>query len=227
MPQATPDRWSDVDRYLSDTLVVQDEALRGALDRSGAAGMPAISVTPAEGKLLHFFALALGARRVLEIGTLGGYSTIWLARALPGPPAGRLISLEISPEHAEVARTNLARAGQASLAEVRTGRALDLLPAVFEECGRTFDLAFVDADKPGNPDYLAWCKRLVRPGGFIVIDNVIRDGEVVDAASPDDRVQGVRRMNALIAADPTLSATAVQTVGAKGYDGFCVVLVKE
>ena len=221
------DRWTAVDHYLTDCLVAEDNALRNALAASTAAGLPAIAVSAPQGKLLHLFAKALGAKRILEIGTLGGYSTIWLARALPGPPVGKLISLEISPEHAEVARTNLARAGQASLAEVRTGRALDLLPAVLGECGRTFDLAFIDADKPSNPDYLLWAQKLVRPGGFIIVDNVIREGEVVDAESQDDRVRGVRRMNEMIAADSRLSATAIQTVGAKGYDGFCLIRVGE
>lgn len=217
-------RWRHVDEYLTRTLVGEDVALRAAQASCAAAGLPAISVTAGEGKLLHLFARAMGARRILEIGTLGGYSTIWLARGLG--PGGRLVSLEVSPEHAAVARENLRRAGLDRAAEVRVGRGLDLLPGVLGEFGRSFDLVFVDADKPSNPDYVAWCKRLVRPGGFVIVDNVIRDGEVVDASSGDDRVQGVRRMNDMIAADPELNATAVQTVGAKGYDGFCLIEVR-
>jgi predicted O-methyltransferase YrrM len=217
------EQWTAVDRYLTDLFVPPDAALEAALQASAAAGLPAISVSPNQGKLLHLLARAQGARAVLEIGTLGGYSTIWLARALP--EGGRLITLEADPKHAEVARANLARAGLAGVVELRLGPALETLPQLAAERAGPFDLIFIDADKPGYADYFAWALRLSRRGSLIIADNVVRGGGVVDAASGDPRVQGVRRFNELLAAEPRVSATAIQTVGSKGYDGFAVALV--
>jgi predicted O-methyltransferase YrrM len=220
--------WSAVEQYTVQTLHTPDPVLDAVLAACDAAGLPPINVAPAEGKLLHLFAKAMRAERILEIGTLGGYSTIWLARALPA--AGRLITLEISPEHAAVAKANLTRASLASTCEVRVGRALDLLPGVERDMDRPFDLVFVDADKPSNPDYLRWALRLTKPGSVIIVDNVIRAGEVTNANSTDDRVLGVRRMNDLIATDPDIrrrvDATSIQTVGSKGYDGFTFMHVR-
>jgi predicted O-methyltransferase YrrM len=214
--------WSAVDRYITDLLAPEDAALQAALEASAAAGLPAINVAPSEGKLLQILARLVGARRILEIGTLGGYSTIWLARALPAD--GRLITLEADPRHAEVARDNLARAGLAASVEVRLGKAIETLPAIAAEGHGPFDLVFIDADKPSNPDYFAWAMRLTRPGSLIIVDNVVREGKVVDPASADPSVQGVRRLNQLIAAEPRVSATAIQTVGSKGYDGMAIML---
>jgi predicted O-methyltransferase YrrM len=219
----TQPRWAAVDRYLTDLLVPSDPALESALESSAAAGLPPGHVSPSQGKLLWLLARALGARAVLEIGTLGGYSAIWLARALP--EGGRLVWLEVDPHRARVARDNLARAGLAAVVEVRVGRAQETLPALAAEDRGPFDLVFIDADKPSNPEYLAWALRLARPGTVIVVDNVVRDGAVIDPASDDPTVQGVRRMNEMIAAEPRLAATAIQTVGAKGYDGFAIALV--
>lgn len=212
--------WRQVDDYLVGALQPADPALDAALGASAEAGLPAINVAPNQGKMLMLLAQTAGARRILEIGTLGGYSTIWLARALP--PEGRLISLEYDPRHAEVARTNLERAGVAARCEVRVGRALDLLPAV----EGPFEFVFIDADKPSNPDYFAWAVRLARPGGLIVIDNVVRAGGVADPDSAEPAIQGTRRMFEAIAAEPRVDACAVQTVGSKGWDGFCLVRVK-
>ncbi|MFJ5101848.1 O-methyltransferase [Streptomyces sp. NPDC088554] len=222
MPQPQ-DRWNAVDHYLTDRLAPADDALTAALAASDAAGLPAINVAPNQGKLLQLIALTQGARTILEIGTLGGYSTIWLARALPAD--GRLVSLEYDPAHAEVARTNLARAGLDRVAEVRTGAALDSLPVLAAEGAGPFDLVFVDADKPNNPHYLEWALKLTRPGSVIIVDNVVRAGAVADPDSTDPAVLATRSMFELIAADPRLSATAVQTVGTKGYDGFALIRV--
>jgi len=209
--------WTAVDRYITDLLVPSDPILEAALQASADAGMPAIAVSPNQGKLLMMMAQMIGARRILEIGTLGGYSTIWLARGLA--QGGRLITLEADPRHAEVARSNIARAGMAEIVEVRTGKAIDSLPLL----EGPFDLIFLDADKVSYPDYLDWAIRLSRPGSVIVADNVVRKGAVIDADSSDPNVQGVRRFHDLLATDTRLSATAIQTVGSKGYDGFTVV----
>ncbi len=219
----TQEQWTAVDRYVADLLVPPDPALNEALRASEAAGLPAINVTPGLGKLLHLLARLQGARSILEIGTLGGYSTIWLARALPAD--GRLITLEAEPRHAEVARANVDRAGLAGVVEVRLGPALETLPRLAEEGRGPFDLIFIDADKPSNPDYFAWALALSRLGSLIVVDNVVRGGAVVDAASDDPGVRGVRRLMELIAAEPRVSATAIQTVGGKGYDGVALALV--
>jgi predicted O-methyltransferase YrrM len=215
--------WNEVDRYFGDLFLPEEVALSAALEASRDAGLPAIQVSPTQGKLLHLLARAMGARRVLEIGTLGGYSAIWLARALP--PDGRLITLEADAGHAAVARANVARAGLAGITEVRLGRAQDTLPQLVAERAGPFDLIFIDADKAGYPEYLGWALRLARRGSLIIADNVVRNGAVTDDASADPNVQGVRRFNALLAAEPRVSATAIQTVGCKGYDGFALAVV--
>jgi predicted O-methyltransferase YrrM len=219
----TQDRWSAVDEYLVGQLVPADEALESALRASAEAGLPQISVSPAQGKLLNLLARAQGARRILEIGTLGGYSSIWLARALP--PDGHLITLEADSRNAEVARENLALAGLAGVTEVRVGRAQQTLPHLIAAGAGPFDLIFIDADKPGYPDYLRWSLDLARPGTVIIADNVVRDGAVADPAHDDPSVRGVRRFIEALAAEPRVSATAIQTVGSKGYDGFALAVV--
>jgi predicted O-methyltransferase YrrM len=219
------EKWTAVDRYITDLLVPADDALNAALAASAAADLPQINVTPNLGKFLHLLARIQGARRILEIGTLGGYSTIWLARALP--PDGKLITLEIDPKNAEIARANIARAGLASMIELRLGKALDSLPQLAGENRGPFDLIFIDADKPSNPDYFSWALKLSRKGSIIIIDNVVRGGEVINAASQDRSVQGVRRLNEMLAAERRVSTTALQTVGSKGYDGFAMALVVE
>ena|SRR5258708_5423807 len=217
------DQWTAVDRYITDLLVPPDPALDAALQASAAAGLPAINVAPNQGKFLMLLAQIRGARNILEIGTLGAYSTIWLARALPAD--GHLITLEADPKHAEVARANIARAGLASMVELRLGPALETLPRLAAEGGGPFDLIFIDADKPGYPDYFRWALKLSRRGTVIVADNVVREGAVIDPASDDPRVQGMRRFNEVLAAEPRVSATEIQTVGSKGYDGFALALV--
>jgi predicted O-methyltransferase YrrM len=216
--------WSEVDSYFARTLVGSDAALEEALDANAAAGLPSIDVSAPQGKLIHLLARMSGARKALEIGTLGGYSTIWLARALPDD--GRLITLEVNAKHADVARRNVARAGLGGKVEIRTGAALKTLPKVEGEGLGPFDFVFIDADKTNNAAYLEWALRLSRPGTAIVVDNVVRDGEVIDAASGDPGVIGVRRMFDLMAREPRLNATAIQTVGAKGWDGFALAIVK-
>jgi predicted O-methyltransferase YrrM len=215
--------WSAVDSYFAKTLIGSDPALEEALAANAAAGMPSIDVSATQGKLLHLMARMSGARKVLEIGSLGGYSTIWLARALPED--GRLLTLEVSPRHAEVARRNIARADLAGKVEIRIGAALETLPKIEAEGLGPFDFVFIDADKINNAAYLGWALRLSRPGTAIVVDNVVRQGEVVDGASSDPDVIGVRDMFALMAREPRLSATAIQTVGAKGWDGFALAIV--
>jgi predicted O-methyltransferase YrrM len=210
--------WDNVDRYISDTLVQADAALAAALAASDAAGLPAISVSPAHGKLLWLLARTIGAQRILEVGTLGGYSAIWLARGLA--PGGRLVTLEALEKHAAVARKNLAGAGLSDVVEVRVGPALDTLPRL----EGPFDLTFIDADKQNNAEYFRWALKLSRPGSLIVVDNVVRDGAVIDARSRDAAVRGVRRLYELIATEPRVAATAIQTVGVKGYDGFAIAL---
>ncbi|HJZ91109.1 MAG TPA: O-methyltransferase [Gemmataceae bacterium] len=217
------EQWSAVDRYITGLLVPPDSALDAALRDSAAAGLPAINVSPNQGKLLYLLARLQGARNILEIGTLGGYSTIWLARALPA--GGRLVTLESEPKHADVARANIARAGLSGVVELRLGRALDTLPQLAAEGRGPFDLIFIDADKPSNADYFAWALRFSRRGSLIVVDNVVRKGGVIDLANTDANVQGVRRFYDVLAAEPRVSATAIQTVGSKGYDGFAVALV--
>lgn len=215
--------WSEVDEYFTERWAPSDPALDAAERDSEIAGLPPIQVTPIQGRLLELLARLQRARTILEIGTLGGYSTIWLGRALPAD--GRLITLEADARHAAVATTNIARAGLSEVAEVRVGRALEILPVLATEGHPPFDLVFIDADRPNNPEYLEWAVKLGRPGTLIVVDNVVRRGQVADETSEDPDVRGVREMIDRIAADRRLSATAVQTVGRKGYDGFALVLV--
>jgi predicted O-methyltransferase YrrM len=215
--------WSAVDHYFSDLLLPADSKLEAILQANTAAGLPAIDVAPNQGKLLHLIAKIRGARTILEIGTLGGYSTIWLARALPGD--GRLITLEIDPKHAEVARANFARAGVADLVELRLGPAQDTLKQLSAEKPPAFDLIFIDADKASTPEYFTWALKLSRRGSVIIVDNVVRKGEVIDSASSDPGVQGVRRFAEMLAAESRVSATTIQTVGTKGYDGFTLAVV--
>lgn len=217
-------RWTAVDDYFNNLLLGPDPALEEALKASAEAGLPAISVAPNQGKLLQLLALTAGARSILEVGTLGGYSTIWLARALPAD--GRLLSLELDPKHAEVARANLARAGFGEpLAEVRVGPALESLQALAGDDRLPFDLVFVDADKANIPGYFRAALDYTRPGGLIVVDNVVRGGAVADADSQDPNVRGVREFTELVATEPRVSATAIQTVGSKGYDGLAILRV--
>jgi predicted O-methyltransferase YrrM len=221
--QRSLDLWSAVDHYFSEQLSLSDPALDAAMAANKAAELPAIDVAPNQGKLLQLLAQLAGARRILEIGTLGGYSTIWLARALP---AGcRLITLEFNPKHAEIARANIARAGLTELVEIRVGAALDTLPKLQSESKQPFDLIFIDADKPNNSEYALWAIKLSRPGTLIIIDNVVRDGAVIDGSSTDKDVQGARQLFELLANEPRLSATAIQTVGTKGYDGIAFAIV--
>lgn len=216
-------KWDAVDDYAADLLLGEDAALKEALRASEAAGLPAISVSPAQGKLLHLLARMQKARYILEIGTLGGYSTIWLARALGA--GGRVVTLEVDPKNAEIARSNLARAGVADRVEIRVGPAIDTLPVLLEEGYTRFDLVFIDADKPSTPDYFKWALRLAHPGTLIVVDNVVRKGALVDADSNDAGVVGMRRLIEMIAAEPKVTATLIQTVGSKGYDGLLMALV--
>jgi predicted O-methyltransferase YrrM len=215
--------WNAVDAYFAKTIVAPDPALEEALAANAAAGLPSIDVSAPQGKLIHLMARMTGARKALEIGALGGYSTIWLASALPDD--GRLITLERNARHAEVARRNVARAGLSGKVEVRIGAALETLPKIAAEGLSPFDFVFIDADKVNNAAYLEWALRLSRPGTAIVVDNVVRDGEVTEARTADPDVVGVRRMFELMAREPRLSATAIQTVGSKGWDGFALAIV--
>jgi len=217
-------RWNAVDAYFTETIVIPDRTLEEALAANAAAGLPSIDVSAPQGKLVHLLARMTGARKALEIGALGGYSTIWLARALPDD--GKLVTLELNERHAAVARENVARAGLAGKVEVRTGAALALLPKIEAEGLAPFDFIFIDADKTHNAAYLEWGLRLSRPGTAIVVDNVVRDGALVDAASADPDVIGTRRMFEMMARESRLSATAIQTLGAKGWDGFALAVVK-
>jgi predicted O-methyltransferase YrrM len=218
--------WTNVDRYFGDLLVPLDEALDAALKANEEGALPQIDVTPLQGKFLEFLVRATGARRVLEIGTLGGYSTIWMARALPA--GGRIVTLELEPHHATVARRNLEKVCVADRVEILVGPAIETLPKLESTdaaLGGPFDLIFIDADKQGYPGYLTWALKLSRPGTVIVADNVVRDGKVIDEKSKDPLIQGVRRFAEMVATEPRLSATVLQTVGAKGYDGFALAVV--
>ncbi len=217
------DQWTAVDSYFDGLFSPPDEGLTAALQATADAGLPAISVSPTQGKLLYLLARMHGVRSILEIGTLGGYSTIWLARALPAD--GRLITLEIDPAHAAVARTNIARAGLAASVEVRVGKAIDSLPQLDESGTGPFDLVFIDADKVSTPDYLTWAFRLTKPGSLIIIDNVVRHGAVADPTTTDPHVQGVQKALAMLASDKRVIGAATQTVGSKGYDGLAIALV--
>ncbi|MFE3851631.1 O-methyltransferase [Streptomyces griseorubiginosus] len=215
--------WDDVDDYFTTHLAPEDEALRAAVRDSEAADLPHAAVTAPQGRLLQLLAQIQGARTILELGTLGGYSTIWLARALPAD--GRLVSLEYDPRHAEVANRNIARAGLDKVVEIRVGAALDSLPRLADENPPPFDLVFIDADKGNNPHYVEWALKLTGPGSLIVVDNVVRNGRVADPDNPAPDVRGTRTALELIGRHPKLSATAIQTVGSKGYDGFALARV--
>lgn len=215
--------WSAVDAYIAERLVKADPALDGALAANAAAGLPAIDVSAAQGKLLHLLARSIGARKILEVGALGGYSTIFLARALA--EGGRVVTLELEQSHADVAAANLERAGLRDRVEIRVGPALDTLPKLESEGAGPFDLAFIDADKPNNANYFAWALKMSRPGSLIIVDNIVRAGAVIDAASSDFGVTGARALFDAMAAEPRVTATAIQTVGAKGWDGFAIALV--
>ena len=216
--------WVDVDRYVEDELVHEDQALSAALRANAAAALPPIDVSAAQGKFLSLLVRMTGARRVLEIGTLGGYSTIWMARALPGD--GQLVTLEYEPRHAEVARSNIERAGLSSKVTVHVGAAVETLPVLAAADPEPFDFIFIDADKPSNPIYLDWAIRLGRSGTVIMLDNVIREGRVLDPGDPDPRIVGTRAAFDMIGRHPRLDATALQTVGAKGWDGFALMIVR-
>lgn len=215
--------WAEVDAYIADHLIGDDAALDEALARNAAQHLPSIDVSAAQGKLLHILARSIGAWRILEVGTLGGYSTIWLARGLPGH--GALVTLEIDPHHAEVARANIDAAGVGDKVEIRVGAAVETLSHMEAEGEGPFDLVFIDADKPNNVAYLKAALALARPGGLIVVDNVVREGRVTDASSADEAIIGTRALFNAVAAEPRLSATAIQTVGAKGWDGFLIAVV--
>ena len=219
----TQDIWTAVDDYITSSVVGHDPVLEGALERSAAAGLPAISVSPPQGKLLFLLARAMRARRILELGTLGGYSTIWLARALPR--GGRVVTLELEPAHAAVAADNVRRANLARRVDIRVGPALETLDQLIAQAVKPFDLIFIDADKPRIPDYYERALALSRPGSMIIVDNVVRDGQLANASSDDANVLGVRRFHELLAHDERVSATTIQTVGTKGYDGFTVSVV--
>lgn len=211
--------WTDVDNYFEGVLIGDDAALDAARKANRAAGLPDIAVAPNQGKLLHLMARMIGAKRILEVGTLGGYSAIWLARALPA--GGELVTLEYNPKHADVARANIEAAGLADRVTVITGAAIDTLPTL----KGPFDFSFIDADKQSNPDYFQWALKLSRKGSVIVVDNVVRYGQVIDAKSDDPNIRGIRRLNEIMAAEKRVDATALQTVGVKGYDGLAVALV--
>ncbi|MFC3749039.1 O-methyltransferase [Paenibacillus sp. GCM10012306] len=217
-------RWSEVDEYFNSKLLAADHVLDAVLSANSGAGLPAIDVAPNQGKLLHLLARMKGAKRILEIGTLGGYSTIWLARALPAE--GKLVSLEFEHLHVQVAEDNLRAAGLADKVQVIEGPALESLAALEAQGVEPFDFIFIDADKPNNPHYLQWALQLASPGAVIIADNVVREGEVVNGDSVDDRVQGIRQFVDLLSAEPRIDATALQTVGSKGYDGFILGVVK-
>lgn len=222
----TQELWSAVDEYVEGRLIEPDEVLEQALRASAEAGLPPIAVSPAQGKLLHLLARVHRAASILEVGTLGGYSTIWMARALALAPAGRMISLELNQSYAAVARSNLQRAGLQDVAEVRVGPAAEGLAALIEDRAGPFDLIFIDADKSSTPGYFAQALQLSRPGGLIIVDNVVRDGALADAGTQEAGARGMRRFHELLAAEPRVSATTIQTVGRKGYDGFTLVLVE-
>jgi predicted O-methyltransferase YrrM len=225
MPKEAQKIWIDVDRYFSEQLHLSDPVLDAAMQANAAAELPAIDVAPNQGKFLNVLARLAHSKQILEVGTLGGYSTIWLARALPA--GGRLISLEFNPKHADVAKSNIQRAGLSDRVEIRVGAALDSLHQIEKEGFAPFDFIFIDADKPNNPGYLEWAIKLSRPGTLIIVDNVVRDGEVSDASNSDPAIQGTRKMFELMSRDPRLSSTALQTVGSKGYDGFAMAIVTD
>jgi len=219
------ERWTHADRYIDGLFAPPDSALEDALTSSAQAGLPSIQITPNQGKFLSILAQSIQARYILEIGSLGGYSTIWLARALA--PGGKLITLEVDPKHAAVAQSNLKRAGLDGTVELRLGPALESLPQLFAENLPPFDMVFIDADKPNTAAYFEWALKMSHPGSLIIADNMVREGAVADPASRDPSVEGARKFNAVLAGEPRVTATIVQTVGSKGYDGFAIALVKD
>jgi predicted O-methyltransferase YrrM len=223
MRKSSQSLWTAVDRYFGDLLAPCDPQLDGAIQANRKAKLPAIDVSPLQGKFLQVLVQITQARRILEIGTLGGYSTILMARALP--PGGRIVTLEFNSRHADVARENLKNAAMLDRVEIRVGAALDCMPVLAAEGAGPFDFIFIDADKSNNPRYLEWALKLSRPGTTIVVDNAVRDGAVIDAESSEADIQGIRRMTEMLAAEPRLSATVLQNVGVKGYDGFAVAVV--
>ncbi len=216
--------WRRVDDYIADRLIAPEERQQATLDANRRAGLPAIDVSAPQGKFLHLIATATGARRILEIGTLGGYSTVWFARALE--PGGRIVTIEVDPRHAEAARANILREGVADRVDLRVGAALDILPRLEAEGGAPFDLSFIDADKANNAAYFNWALRLSRPGALIIVDNVVREGTVADANTAEESALGARALFDAVAAEPRVTATAIQTVGSKGWDGFLIARVK-
>jgi predicted O-methyltransferase YrrM len=216
--------FAEVDRFIGETIVREDEAVRAAVEAAEAAGLPSIQVSPPQGKLLQLLVRLVGAKRILEFGTLGGYSAILMARALA--PGGRLISLEARAEYAEVAARSIERAGVGDRVEIRVGPALEALPWLEEEAGEPFDLVFIDADKANTPNYFAWALDHVRPGGLIVADNVVRGGTLADPSDPDEATKAQRRLHEMLSEEPRVEATTIQTVGAKSYDGFLIALVE-
>jgi predicted O-methyltransferase YrrM len=219
----TIEQWTSVDRYITDALVPTDASLDAALAASEQAGLPPINVAPNQGKFLHLLARLKGSRNILEVGTLGGYSTIWLARALP--PGGKLVTLELDPKHAQVARESLRRAGLAEVVDVRVGAALDLLPQLAQEAPPPFDFVFIDADKQNVPAYFDWAVKLAAKGSVIVVDNTVRKGAVADLSTTDPNVKGVQGLHEKLKNLPGIEATTIQTVGSKGYDGFTLAIV--
>ena len=223
MAEKTQKIWKLVDQYFTDALIAPGDGFNAALDTNRKADLPAIDVTPLQGKFLEVLVRATGSKRILEIGTLGGYSTLWLARAIPDD--GIVVTLELQPRHAQIAKQNLEAAALADRVDLRIGAAADTLAAIVEEDAAPFDFIFIDADKAGYPEYLQWSLKLSRPGTLIVADNVVRDGKVIDPDHPDQNIQGVRRFTDMVSAESRLSATALQTVGGKGYDGFIIAVV--
>jgi predicted O-methyltransferase YrrM len=220
----TQELWTSVDDYIGEMLVRQDASLDAAVAASDAGGLPPIQVSPPQGKFLAMLVTLMGARNILEVGTLGGYSTIWMARAIP--EGGKVVTIEIDQKHADVAARNFENAGVADKVELHVGNARETLPKLIEKGYGPFDLSFIDADKVSNPDYFGWALEMSHPGSVIIVDNVIRDGKVVDGSSDDPSVLGVRRLNELMAGNPRIDATALQTVGVKGYDGFSIAIVR-
>jgi predicted O-methyltransferase YrrM len=218
------EHWTRVDDYIAAALISKDESQRATLAANAREHLPAIDVSPPQGKLLQLLASAIGARRILEIGTLGGYSTIWLARAVGD--GGKVVTFEVDPRHAEVAQANIAREGVSARVDLRVGPALDMLPLLESERPEPFDLAFIDADKPSNAAYFAYALKLSRPGALIIVDNVVREGAVADPSQTDGGALGARALFEAVAAERRVEATAVQTVGAKGWDGFLIARVK-
>lgn len=218
------DEWRAVDDYITDKLIAPPERQDATLDANRRGGLPAIDVSAPQGKLLHLLATSIGARRILEIGTLGGFSTIWLARALGAD--GKVVTIEFDPRHAEVARENIAREGVSEKVDLRVGAALDVLPKIEAEGLGPFDFSFIDADKANNAAYFGWALKLSRPGALIIVDNVVRDGTIADPETKDDGGRGARKLFDAVAAEPRVTATAVQTVGSKGWDGFLIARVK-